>query len=96
MSESASLLKEEPYLLAPDIDLTKNTAASRIDKERDKCEKCGKVLGFPYYLMIGIPPSHSIINICKCGNLEDERHEVEFLIGLIQFAGKDFNIENKH
>jgi hypothetical protein len=42
MSESISLLNAEPYILSPDIDLIKNIATCKIDKETDKCEKYGK------------------------------------------------------
>jgi hypothetical protein len=54
MDAYAPLLKEDPNILAPDIDLTKNIATNEIVKEKGRCEKCGKDLKFPYFLFVGI------------------------------------------
>ena len=96
MSEYAPLLKKESYIMPPNIDLTKNIAITRINKWKSKCEKCGKALQFPYYLLIGIPPSPSIIDAHKCKNIGDEKVRVQMIIDDIRFEGKDFDIDNQH
>jgi hypothetical protein len=96
MSGNLPLLKEATYILPPDIDLTQNISVCKQDEESlVKCEKCGKGLESPYYLLIGIAPSTSIIKMYKCDNLDDEKQKVETVIDMIRFEGKDFQIENK-
>ena len=96
MSEYAPLLKKESYIIPPNIDLTKNIAITRINKCKSKCEKCGKALQFPYYLLIGIPPSPSIIDAHKCKNIGDEEDHVEMIIDMVRFEANDFDIDNQH
>jgi hypothetical protein len=96
MSEHASLLEKEQYILPPNIDLGKNITTTKIDKGKGKCEKCGKVLQFSYYLLIGIPPSISIVDSHKCNNINDEKHRLDYTISEIKSEGKIFDIENKH
>ena len=96
MSAHVSLLKEDTHIIAPDTDSTKNIATYEIVKEKGRCEKCGKVLKFPYFLFVGIRPSSSIIEAIKCSNLNDERVGLESVIGVIRFEGKDFSIDPQH
>lgn len=96
MSGNIQLLKEVTYILPPDIDLTQNISGYKQDEESlIKCEKCGKVLKSPYYLLIGIFPSNSIIKMFKCDNSDVEKQKLETVIDMIRFEGKDFEIENK-
>ena len=62
MIRNELLLQENPpYVLAPDIELTRNIV-TKPDKENGKeglfnCDGCGKALDSEYYVSIGIPPS---------------------------------------
>ena len=97
MSGNIPLLKEATHILPPDIDLTQNTSVWKQDeKSLFKCEKCGKVLESPYYLLIGISPSTSIIKMYECDNLDDEKQKLETVIDMIRFEEKDFEIEDRY
>lgn len=97
MSRNLPLLKEATHMLPPDIDLTQNISVWKQNEESlFKCEKCGKVLESPYYLLIGISPSTGIIKIYECDNFDDEKQKLETVIDMIRFEGKDFAIENKY
>jgi hypothetical protein len=97
MSRNLPLLKESTHILPPDIDLTQNISMCKQDVESlFKCEKCGRDLESPYYLLFGISPSTSIITMYECDNLDDEKQKVETVIDMIRFEGKDFAIENKY
>ena len=96
MSGYIQLLKKEPYIIAPDIDLSKNISAVEIDNDRSKCGKCGKPLKSPYYLFVGIRPSCSVISAIKCSDLNDEKVGVKEVVDEIKFDGKGFNIDSQH
>lgn len=93
MSGYTQLLKKEPYVIASDIDLSKNIATVETDNDTSKCEKCGKCLKSSYYLFIGIRPSCSVIKAIKCC---DEKMDVEKVIDAIRFLGNDFDIDSQH
>jgi hypothetical protein len=96
MDAYAPLLKEDHHTLAPDIDLTKNIATNEIVKEKSRCEKCGKVLKSPYFLLVGIPPSSMVIKATKCSNLDDENDSVEYVIREIRSEGNRLNIDSQY
>jgi hypothetical protein len=96
MSGYTQLLKKEPYIIAPDIDLSKNISAVEIDNDTSKCGKCGKPLKSPYYLFVGIRPSCSVISAIKCSDLNDEKVGVKKVVDEIKFDGKGFNIDSQH
>jgi hypothetical protein len=96
MSGYTQLLKKEPYIIAPDLDISKNFAAVETDNDRSKCGKCGKPLKSPYYLFVGIRPSCSVISAIKCSDLDDEKVGVKELVDEIKFDGKGFNIDSQH
>jgi hypothetical protein len=97
MGGNLPLLKGAIHILPPDIDLTQNISMCKQDVESlFKCEKCGRDLESPYYLLFGISPSTSIITMYECDNLDDEKQKVETVIDMIRFEGKDFAIENKY
>jgi hypothetical protein len=96
MDAYAPLLTEDPNILAPDIDLTKNIATNEIVKEKGRCEKCGKVLKSPYFLFVGIPPSSMVIDEIKCSNLDDEKDGVEYVILTIRYEENRFNIDSQY
>jgi hypothetical protein len=96
MSGYIQLLKKEPYIIVPDIDLSKNISAVEIDNDTSKCGKCGKPLKSPYYLFVGIRPSCSVISAIKCSDLNDEKVGVKKVVDEIKFDGKGFNIDSQH
>jgi hypothetical protein len=96
MGAYVPLLKGDPYILAPDIDLTKNVATVKIVKEKGRCEKCGKILKSPYFLFIGILPCSMVIEATKCSNLDDEKDSVEYVIRAIRSEGNRFNIDSQY
>ena len=82
MVENLLLLKNEQYILPPDIDLTQNIVASKFNEKMDaallsRCEKCGKVLESQYYLFVGIPPSPSVIEAIRCSDWRRKCHRYD-------------------
>ena len=87
MDKKIPLLLDPPHVLPPDVVLTQSII---------KCESCGKVLGTPYYMFIGIPPSPLLVEALLCYSIYDEKDKEKSVISDINREAKDFDIENKN
>ena len=79
MDKKIPLLLDPPHILPQDVLLTRNTI---------KCEGCGKVLGTPYYIFIGIPPSPCIIKVLSCDGIDNEKDRERLVLSEIQWRSK--------
>ena len=78
MKQLPILMENPPFVMDPNIELTQSNV-KRMIKDRKKgsaydCEICGKDLGTPYYVSVGIPPSPLIIMTYESLSLEDEEN----------------------
>jgi hypothetical protein len=95
------LIENPPFVLAPNIELTQSNV-KRIIEERKKgsvydCDICGKDLGTPYCVSIGIPPSPLIINTFQRKSLNDEENMgFKVTISQIQSVAKWSDIESRY
>ena len=76
MKQLPLLMENPPFVLAPNVELTQSNV-KRMIEERKKgnlydCDNCGKALGSPYYIMVGIPPSPVVIDVFKCESIDKE------------------------
>lgn len=87
MDNNIPLLLDPSHVLPPDVVLTQSI---------NKCESCGKVLGTPYYIFIGIPPSPLLVEALLCNSIYDEKDKEKSVMSDIIREAKDFDIENKN
>jgi hypothetical protein len=78
MDKNNTLLFDPPHILPPDVVLT------------PKCE-CGDILGSPYIVMIGIPPSPLMIASFPCKSVDEEKDIGKSIMNTIQY---DANISD--
>ena len=102
MQRGVPLLIEDPrYVLAPNIELTQSNV-ERMIKEREKrkssdCDICGKGLGTPYYISIGIPPSPLRSATYQCKSLNDENNtDFKNIVRWIQFVAEGYDINTNY
>jgi hypothetical protein len=84
MDKKNSLFLDPPHILPPDTVLT------------PQCENCGKPLGSPYHIMIGIPPSSLIVDALPCKSIDEEKDAEKIIIWVIQSEARDFKIDSKN
>lgn len=84
MNKRKSLLFDPPHILSPDVVLIQ------------KCEKCGKALGSPYQIIVGIPPSPLMVEALSCESVDDEKEREKSVMSAIQHGVKEFNIESQN
>ena len=95
------LLTESPlFVLAPNVELTQSNVRRMIE-ERKKgnlydCDNCGKDLGSPYYIMVGIPPSPIVIDVFKCESIDKEVDIGKSIMSSIQSEARLYDIESKY
>ena len=86
MDNNIPLLLDPPHVLPPDVVLTQGII---------ECESCGKVLGTPYYIFIGFPPSPLLVEALLCNSIEEEKDKEKSVMSAVQREAKDFDIESK-
>ena len=99
MEQLPLLIENPPFVLAPNIELTQSNV-KRMIEERKKgnlydCDNCGKALGSPYYIMIGIPPSPLIIDVSKCESIDKEIDIGKSIMPSVQYEART-NDESKY
>jgi hypothetical protein len=101
MEQLPLLIENPPFIMAPNIELTQSNV-KRIIEERKKgsvydCDICGKDLGTPYYLSIGIPPSPLIIDTFQCKDPNYEKNtDFKTTISQIQSVAERFEIDSRY
>jgi hypothetical protein len=101
MEQLPLLIENPPFVLAPNIELTQSNV-KRLIEERKKgsvydCDICGKDLGTPYYVSVGIPPSPLIIDTFQRKSLNDEENMgFKVTISQIQSVAKELDIDSRY
>jgi hypothetical protein len=101
MEQIPLLIENPPFVMAPNIELTQSNV-KRIIEEQKKgsvydCDICGKGLGTPYYVSIGIPPSPLIIETYESLSLEDEEStNFDKIVSEIQTVVERYDINSEY
>jgi hypothetical protein len=101
MEQLPLLIENPPFVMDPNIELTQSNV-KRIIEERKKgsaydCDICGKDLGTPYCVSIGIPPSPLIIDTFQRKSLNDEENMgFKVTISQIQSVAKELDIDSRY
>ena len=93
-------MENPPFVLAPNVELAQSNV-KRMIEERKKgnlygCDNCGKDLGSPYYIMVGIPPSPIMIGVFKCESIDKEVDIGKSIMSSIQYEAGIYDIESKY
>ena len=101
MEQLPLLIENPPFVLAPNIELTEGNVKRMIDERKKgsgyECDSCGKDLGTPYFVFVGIPPSPLIIETYESRNLEDEENiNFDKIVPEIQTIFEEYDINSEY